>query len=427
MAEIVDVAERRPIAVDLFAGAGGMSLGLEQAGYDVVAAVEVDPIHAAVHAFNFPDCVVIPRSVTEMAGEGIRKAAGIGNRMVDVVFGGPPCQGFSLIGKRAIDDPRNLLVREFVRLVSELRPRHFVMENVKGLTAGKQRQVLDELIEEFGSHDYSVKTPWRVLNAVDYGVPQDRQRLFLMGALNGETVPDYPDPLTRHPQKAGEPPAAPTCAEAIGDLPDADGFPELLNQDSVWTGKPGTLTDYARELRADGDHGWHFGHRRRWEPDVLTCSGRTNHSALSAGRFAATEPGATEPVSRFYRLRPDSVSNTLRAGTDAGRGAFTSPRPIHYRYPRCITVREMARLHGYPDWFQFHRTKWHGAREIGNSVPPPLARAVAGAIMKASGAEPLLSELTHPAMDSDMLSFDMGQACSFWNVGRTIGTRKSGG
>ena len=110
----------RPIGIDLFAGAGGLSLGFEQAGFDVVAAVEIDPVHAAVHEYNFPNCAVIPRSVTELTGERIRSAAGIGSRKVDVVFGGAPCQGFSLIGQRALDDPRNSLVKDFVRIVREL-------------------------------------------------------------------------------------------------------------------------------------------------------------------------------------------------------------------------------------------------------------------------------------------------------------------
>jgi len=134
---------KRPIAIDLFSGAGGMSLGFEQAGFDVVAAVEIDPIHAAVHKFNFPDCAVLPQSVTALTGDAIRQAAGIGARAVDVVCGGAPCQGFSLIGKRAIDDPRNALVRDFLRLVRELDARAFVFENVKGLTLGKHRRFLE--------------------------------------------------------------------------------------------------------------------------------------------------------------------------------------------------------------------------------------------------------------------------------------------
>ena len=126
----------RPIGVDLFAGAGGMSLGFDQAGFDVVAAVELDPVHAAVHKYNFPRCAVLPRSVTDVSGDDIRAAAGIGNRRVDVVFGGAPCQGFSLIGQRALDDPRNGLVKDFVRIVRELDAAYFVFENVKGLTVG---------------------------------------------------------------------------------------------------------------------------------------------------------------------------------------------------------------------------------------------------------------------------------------------------
>src|SRR3954462_15616934 len=116
----------RPIAIDLFSGAGGMSLGFEQAGFDVVAAVEIDPVHCAVHKFNFPHCAVIPTSVSELSGAEIRWAAGIGLRPVDVVFGGAPCQGFSLIGHRILDDPRNSLVSDFVRLVAELRASYFV-------------------------------------------------------------------------------------------------------------------------------------------------------------------------------------------------------------------------------------------------------------------------------------------------------------
>ena len=189
----------RPIGIDLFAGAGGLSLGFEQAGFDVVAAVEIDPVHSAIHEYNFPNCKVIAQSVTELTGEKIRAKAGIGDRQVDVVFGGAPCQGFSLIGQRALDDPRNSLVKDFVRIVRELDASYFVFENVKGLTVGRHRKFLDELIAEFGKKGYSVRKEWRVLNAYNYGVPQDRQRLFLVGAKKGLTVPEYPEALTSRP------------------------------------------------------------------------------------------------------------------------------------------------------------------------------------------------------------------------------------
>lgn len=407
---IQDPKRRRPVAVDLFAGAGGMSLGFEQAGFDVAAAVEIDPIHGCIHKFNFPLCTVIPRSVKEVTGDGIRAAAGIAGK-VDLVFGGAPCQGFSMIGKRALDDPRNSLVMDFVRLVTELDADYFVFENVKGLTVGQHRRFLEELIEAFEQRGYAVRLPWLVLNAASYGVPQDRKRLFLIGAKKGLRLPVYPAGLsTRADTTNGGLPAGPTCRDALHDLPDADKFQTLLNHDEVKTEAWGNPSAYAREMRCMDPDAWHFGHPRLWNPEVLTSSARTLHSEISQLRFAETEPGAVEPISRFFKLAPGGVSNTLRAGTDAARGAFTSPRPIHYRYPRCITVREMARLHGFPDWFRFHRTKWHGARQIGNSVPPPLARAVGSSVITAMGVPPHRPEtalaLGHPAL----LSMDMSGA-----------------
>ena len=122
------------------------------------------------------------------------------------------------------------------------------------------------------------------------------------------------------------------------------------------------------------------------------------------------------------------MANTLRAGTDSARGAFTSPRPIHYRYPRCVTVREMGRLHGFPDWFRFHVTKWHGARQIGNAVPPPLARAVAGEIMKVMGRRPSKPSRLLRLGEERRLRMDMSEAAAFWGVDVRIGRRdrKSG-
>ena len=379
----------RPIGIDLFAGAGGMSLGFEQAGFDVRAAVEIDPIHCSVHKFNFPECAVIPRSVEGLSGAQIRAAAGIGKSRVDVVFGGPPCQGFSLIGHRSIDDPRNRLVLEFVRIVRELDARAFVFENVKGLTVGKQRAFLNEIIAAFEGAGYEVRTSWKVLDAAEYGVPQHRQRLILLGVKKGETLPPYPKALTLPADKCppGEKARGPNCKEALGDLPDADRFSELLEGDEVPV-KFGKASAYASEMRCLTNDAWHYAHIREWDPTWLTSSARTGHTDISQRRFAETPEGSVEPISRFYKLAAKGLSNTLRAGTDGARGAFTSPRPIHYLHARCVTVREMARLHGFPDWFRFHVTKWHGARQIGNAVPPPLARAVAGEVLRALGFKP---------------------------------------
>ena len=417
-------AGRRPIGIDLFAGAGGMSLGFEQAGFDVAAAVEVDPIHAAVHSRNFPHCAVIPRSVADLTGNAIRRLAGIGGRDVDVVFGGAPCQGFSMIGRRAFDDPRNGLVREFVRLTAELEARSFVFENVRGLTVGRHREFLHDLIAEFGRLGYSVAVPWRVLNAVHYGVPQNRHRLILMGVRRGLPLPRYPAPTNGDPGRPGPGlPPGPTCADALGDLPEAEDYPELLSCDEVETDAWGPPSAYAAPLRGLGNDAWAFARPRIWNPLRLTSSTLARHTAISRRRFAATVPGTVEPISRFHRLSAEGVANTLRAGTDSSRGAFTSPRPIHYARARCVTVREMARLHGFPDWFRLHRTKWHGARQIGNAVPPPLARAVASEMIGALGFVPTRpSEAVAPGGE-DLLGMGMAEAARHWDVPVAIASR----
>ncbi len=415
----------RPIGIDLFAGAGGMSLGFEQAGFDVVAAVEIDPIHAAVHSYNFPNCTVIPQSVSSLTADDIREAANIGTRNVDIVFGGAPCQGFSLIGQRALDDPRNSLVKDFVRIVVGLDSSYFVFENVKGITVGKHKQFLAELIAEFQGKGYNV-LPWKVLNAANYGVPQERERLILIGGKRGLTLPEYPAPVTRSPRSNllidSELPNGPTCQDALGDIPDAEAYEELMEADSavVQWGKPSSYAKVLRDLVSGSNF---YGYKRSWDKNLLTCSLRTNHSELSRTRFASTEMGQIEPTSRFFKLHANGVSNTLRAGTDSARGAFTSPRPIHYKYPRCITVREMLRLHGFPDWFRTHVTKWHGARQVGNAVPPPLARAVAASVIEAIGWEPASPDDTLLLGDEKLLSMDMGQASRYFEINVPIKQR----
>ena len=421
----------RPIAIDLFAGAGGMSLGFEQAGFEVVAAVEVDPIHCAVHEFNFPDTAVICSSVVGLSADVIRHRAKIGNRSVDCVFGGPPCQGFSLIGHRVLDDPRNTLVLEFVRLVSELDAKTFVFENVKGLTVGSQKQVLEEIVEAFSEAGYEVAQPWSVLDAASFGVPQHRQRLILLGAKKGTPLPSYPEPIT-NAADAKKPvsglPFGPTCADALADLPDANGFSKLAETDAIAIASFGEPGPYAREMRCLANEAWHFGYVRNWNPTSLTSSARTEHSEISRRRFRETLPGSVEPISRFFKLSPVGLSNTLRAGTDGARGAFTSPRPIHYAYDRCITVREMARLHGFPDWFRLHATKWHGARQIGNAVPPPMARAIATSIIAALGKTPERPQRSIELGAPSLLYMEMSQAAEHFGVPKpnTKRDKKSG-
>jgi DNA (cytosine-5)-methyltransferase 1 len=306
---------------------------------------------------------------------------------------------------------------------------------VKGLTLGKHKLFLEEIIEAFKSCGYDIRLPWQVLNAASYGVPQNRERLFLLGAKKGLPVPKYPAPATRAAGRAAGTqerllglPMGPSCKDAIDDIPNAENFQELIEDDSAYTNEWQEPSSYAAELRCSEDKHWHFGYRREWDKNILTSSIRTYHTEISRKRFQETLPGSVEPISRFFRLPENGVSNTLRAGTDSARGAFTSPRPIHYRYPRCITVREMARLHGFPDWFRLQKTKWHGARQIGNAVPPPLARAIANEIMEAMRMKPSPPKTIIDLGHESLLSMDMSEAAAYWGTSIIIGRRnkKSG-
>lgn len=419
----------RPIAVDLFAGAGGLSLGFEQAGYDIAAAVEYDPIHAAVHEFNFPYATTFCRDVSSLSGAEIRQKSSIGEQEIHVVAGGPPCQGISMIGKRAIDDPRNVLMREFARLVIELQPRYFVMENVAGLTVGAHRQLLDEVIEMMNGAGYNMTLPYRVMQAADFGAPQSRRRLILLGSRADVPQPEYPSSTNTPRSINGKPPSntplplGPSVTDALSDLPDADLFEELLTSDSV-SATFGEPSQYAAALRGAIREPNDFSRNRDFDKSLLTSSARTVHTPVSMNRFARTDPGSTEKVSRFLRLHPQGVSNTLRAGTASDRGAHTAPRPIHPFYPRVITVREAARLHGYPDWFRFHVTKWNGFREIGNSVPARLARAVASALLDADGVAPT----TGPdlvAGDPRLLQFTATAAERYFGIAERVIPQRS--
>ena len=407
----------RPIAIDLFAGAGGLSLGLEQAGFDVVAAVEYDPVHAAVHRFNFPRTTVLCSDVSSLEPKTLRAATADGLKAhgwdlgtwdgeVDVIAGGPPCQGFSLIGKRLVDDSRNRLVFHFLRLVVAMRPRHFVMENVPGMIAGGHSSILDELIVEFeeAGYRFPAQEKYRVLNAADFGVPQERHRLFLIGTRedcpvvaqapypNVRPMPKRPLPGCTNSQPCDSQtalPAGPTVWDAIGDLPNVNDFPSLLRSDETRLsgGRLASMEEdaasYARKLRGVETDAMDFSHPRVWDRAMMTASLRTEHTDESVKRFKKTVCGQTEPVSRFYKLHPNGLCNTLRAGSGSERGAFTSPRPLHPNYPRVLSNREAARLHSFPDWFRVHATKWHGFRQIGNSVAPLLGRAVGAKIVEA--------------------------------------------
>lgn len=419
---------RRPVAVDLFAGAGGFSLGIEQAGFDVLVAVEHDPVHAATYAFNFPLTEVLWADASTVSAQEIKEAAyrswaraQLGwewNGQIDLVFGGPPCQGFSLMGKRDVSDERNGLVFHFYRIVTELSPHYFVMENVPGMAVGEHNHWVRQLKTKFQTAGYHVRS--QILNAASFGVPQKRKRLFFMGATDSVLPVSFPEPPAQGPVTVGDRYAV-SVGEAIADLPDLDDFPELLKTDEVLLSESQLLemkqksSHYATLLRSspfeDTDN---LSYPRLWNPQLLTSSLRTQHSEKSIRRFAATLSNKQEPTSRLRRLDLNGLCPTLRAGTGPEQGSYTSPRPIHPTLPRVISVREAARLHSFPDWFRFHQTKWHGFRQVGNAVPPLLARAVGRQIVAVLSVIPLLPREPVELGDTQLLRFDRSKATQYW-------------
>jgi DNA (cytosine-5)-methyltransferase 1 len=325
-----------------------------------------------------------------------------------------------MIGKRALDDPRNALLGEFARLVIEMQPRYFVMENVAGLTIGNHRQLLDEVVAIMADAGYNMVLPYRVLQAADFGTPQSRRRLILLGSRSDVPAAGYPVPQYTPRTISGKAPVSqrlplgPSVSHALVDLPDADRYQALLDGDQS-RAEFGQPSEYSAPLRGLVRQDDDFSRLRRFDGSLLTSSARTVHTDKSISRFTSTIPGTTEPVSRFLRLHPDGIANTLRAGTASDRGAYTAPRPIHPWLPRVITVREAARLHGYPDWFRFHVTKWNGFRQIGNSVPARLAHAVARSLLIADNLVPAPGLQIEPG-NTRLLEFTASQAEQYFGI-----------
>lgn len=372
--------QKQPVAVDLFCGAGGMSLGFEQAGFHVAAAVDNDPINLAAYKENFPNTKTLLADLSVLSGDKLREAAGLESAGIDVVFGGSPCQGFSYMGKHRADDPRNQLLLHFARLVRELGPTYFVLENVPGLLAAAAEPLRKAFIQEVRLAGYDIVEPITAIDASNFGVPQKRKRAFILGFKKTASPPHYPVAMTDLEQE--DLPNPPTVWDAIGDLPEVDEVPGLIKA-GAFHGTLGKPSAYASIMRGDVRDARDFSLHRNPNGAGLTGCLSTGHTDDVVMRFNTTTPGKFEPISRFYRLNRGGLATTLRAGTGPENGSYMAPRPIHPIAARCITVREGARLHSFPDWFQFHATKWHAFRQIGNSVPPLLARHVAISIAEA--------------------------------------------
>lgn len=341
--------------VDLFSGCGGFALGSRAAGLGPELAFDVDPILTSSFSANFPDSKVTLGDLSQARGEDICRLAG-----GDVlgVFGGPPCQAFSDIGHRKVDDPRRDLLGHFFRLVSEISPAFFVMENVKGLGYADARPVLDAAMQRVAGK-YELLGPV-LLDAADFGAATKRRRLFVIGVDRSRC-----DPITLDDLHARKAPAA-SVSDAIRDLSSAT---ELSNEDGfdTWQLPVDEASNPYRNRLLAADRRF-TGHRP------------TAHTEAVVERFRAVSQGGIDMIGRHPRLDWNGQCPTLRAGTGSDRGSFQSVRPIHPCEPRVITVREAARLQGFPDDFRFHPTVWHSFRMIGNSVSPLMSEAIFSAL-----------------------------------------------
>ena len=347
--------------VDIFSGCGGFSLGALQAGFPVIAAIDNDPILAFSYPYNFPHTRMIIKDVAKLDGEAVRVAAG---GPIDGIFGGPPCQGFSAIGKHDPKDPRRCLLGHFFRIIQDIKPSFFVMENVLGLTYSNTRYVLDKALRQVD--EYAILGP-EIWNAAQFGAATNRSRLFVVGIHK-----DCGEPITSKDMNAWTRKPT-TVRDAIRDLESAtivgeeDGF-------DIWRIDPFARSfGYARSLRS---------------PDGRFTSHRiTQHSKRVITRFDDLPEGGFDPIGRHPRLAWSGQSPAIRAGTGVDRGSHQAVRPVHPRHPRVITVREAARLQGFPDNHRFHPTIWHSFRMIGNSVSPIMARAIFSMIGEKLGNE----------------------------------------
>jgi DNA (cytosine-5)-methyltransferase 1 len=358
-----------PQVVDLFSGAGGLSLGAARAGFAIRGAVENDPHAIDTHKRNFLNTTHISISVNDLTGKKLRKLLELKNGDLTGIIGGPPCQGFSDIGKQDRDDPRNKLFSEFFRIVAEARPKFFLAENVPRIMHSKNSDMLNQAFA-YVEDNYDILKDLTI-KASEYGAPTTRTRSFFFGSLKDKMEPLIADDFK-----------PPSDIEKVLVKDALTGLPEKINPNWQTEAQSWRIANnynnsyYSSRLKGHIPAG--MGDpialdRFKKKSLVSGCLG-TIHTREVVERFAK--------VSRTIRLDPEGFCPTLRAGTGSDHGSHQALRPIHPTEDRVITPREAARLQGFPDWFQFHPTKWHSFRQIGNSVSPIVAERILMVIRK---------------------------------------------
>lgn len=340
-----------------------MSLGFSQAGFEILYAFDNDGRNLETYSRNFPLTLTETTDIEEVSRKSIRanlrrsgrtttegKPADLALDNLDILIGGPPCQGFSNQNNSSDNDARNLLVLEFFRLVEELQPRFFLIENVRGLAGRKGKTILKMIRQRSSNAGY--KTAWSVLNAFDFGVAQARKRLFIFGAKGSVTNPDFLAHFLKNPSNGV---THTTVRDAISDLANEDSVPEVKNNVHA------NLSPINKERL---EH-------------LLPGQGRNslpNHLKIPAQNRNVSN-GHHDTYGRLDWDRPAPTLTT--AFQHISKGRFGHPEQS-----RGITLREGARLQGFPDEFVFLGNTTTIARQIGNSVCPPVAKSIAGRLLE---------------------------------------------
>lgn len=363
--------------IDLFSGVGGFGLGARRAGFDIAGAVEIDPQAISVHKKNFPKLPLCEKDISTVSGTEILRAFDLKVREVDGIVGGPPCQGFSIIGHRDACDPRNQLFTRFFEIVNDATPKFFLAENVLGILSSKNSQIIEQALSKV-EDKYEILAPIRLV-ATKFGIPTTRERVFFYGYLKDQINPVRSEDFV------------PKDAKSVYVKDALKGLPEKI--DPLWIREEdgwrkiekvveGVFGSKLYEQIPEGVGDEKAMMRLKKNCEVSGCLG-TRHTKEVIQRYSKIEPGEIDPISKSIRLDCNSFCPTLRSGTGKDKGSYQAVRPLHPTEDRVITPREAARLQGFPDWFQFHSTKWHSFRQIGNSVCPILAEYILRIIKKA--------------------------------------------
>ncbi|MER2121021.1 MAG: DNA cytosine methyltransferase [Solibacillus sp.] len=343
--------KRKPTVIDMFCGCGGLSRGFIDAGYEIL--LGIDNNDDALKSFRANHNGAIGMNGDLFQDSTILEmASATNNKAVDLIIGGPPCQGFSLTGSRIENDDRNRLFNSMVHAVEFFQPQAFLLENVPGLATLYNGNARTAIIEEFSKLGYTVKD--QILYAPDYGVPQIRKRLFFVGLLNG-TEFEFPEPILNPENYV-------TCEDAISDL--HDFTPEDMGEEISNYRSP-ALSAYQQKMRKNSEFLLnHVGtkHSEHVIEVITQVPEGGNHKDLPPG--VGDSRKFNEAWTRYDRKKP---SKTIDTGH---RNHF------HYEFNRVPSVRENARLQSFPDDFKFYGNKTQQYRQVGNAVPPLLGYAI---------------------------------------------------